>query len=194
AIPDRSKPYLLLLIRPDAVPTYYRLMGMLRRLPIDYGYELVDADWTLDFSATRPDTVQLDRQQIALQDTRLRSAANPSISSGPSGSAVAGPVAMANASPPPTRIPGPKGAPAGALTNPDALGGPSSATSRIGIAQSQNAAAGDPEFTFGRLRFSPAGATGMTGSLSGESTSGITGTRTWTPQPSVGGPERVKTE
>jgi hypothetical protein len=42
-------PYLMLLVRPDGVVTYYRLRDALRALKIDFGYELIDKDWALDF-------------------------------------------------------------------------------------------------------------------------------------------------
>jgi hypothetical protein len=44
-------PYLMLLVRPDGVVMYYRLREVLRALKIDFGYELVDQDWALDFPA-----------------------------------------------------------------------------------------------------------------------------------------------
>ncbi len=44
-------PYLMLLVRPDGVVSYYRLRDALRGLRIDFGYEFIDADWALDFPA-----------------------------------------------------------------------------------------------------------------------------------------------
>jgi hypothetical protein len=47
--PPQATLYLLLLIRPDGIGTYYRTMAALEGMPIEYGYELVDTDWVLDF-------------------------------------------------------------------------------------------------------------------------------------------------
>jgi hypothetical protein len=44
-------PYLMLLVRPDGVVTYYHLQGALRGMEVQYGYELIDVDWVLDFPA-----------------------------------------------------------------------------------------------------------------------------------------------
>jgi hypothetical protein len=43
--------YLLMLIRPDGITTYYRTLAALQGLPVDFGYEFVDRDWLLDFPA-----------------------------------------------------------------------------------------------------------------------------------------------
>jgi hypothetical protein len=51
--PTQSTLYLLLLIRPDGIGTYYRTMAALEGMPIEYGYELVDTDWVLDFPDSR---------------------------------------------------------------------------------------------------------------------------------------------
>src|SRR5262249_27083547 len=42
-------PYLLMLVRPNGIDTYYRTMKALEGLKIDFGYEFVEADWVLDF-------------------------------------------------------------------------------------------------------------------------------------------------
>ncbi len=42
-------PYLLLLVRPDGIVTYYRALAALRNLKVDFGYEFVESDWVLDF-------------------------------------------------------------------------------------------------------------------------------------------------
>jgi hypothetical protein len=41
--------YLLLLVRPGGVSTYYRVLRSLDGLKVDYGYELLDQEWILDF-------------------------------------------------------------------------------------------------------------------------------------------------
>jgi hypothetical protein len=42
-------PYLLLLVRPDGITTYYLTLKCLQGLDLDFGYELIDADWVLEF-------------------------------------------------------------------------------------------------------------------------------------------------
>ncbi len=46
-----GKPYLLFLVRPDGIRTYYRAQAGLVGFAADFGYELIDADWALDFPA-----------------------------------------------------------------------------------------------------------------------------------------------
>jgi len=41
--------YLLLLVRPDGITTYYRTVEALKMLEVDFGYEFIDRDWALDF-------------------------------------------------------------------------------------------------------------------------------------------------
>jgi hypothetical protein len=56
--PDASKqetPYLLLLVRPDGIMTYYRTLQALRGLQIDFGYEFVESDWVLRFPENESD-------------------------------------------------------------------------------------------------------------------------------------------
>ena len=45
----KETPYLLLLVRPDGIVTYYRALAALRNLPVDFGYEFVEPDWILSF-------------------------------------------------------------------------------------------------------------------------------------------------
>jgi hypothetical protein len=47
--PD-ERPYLLMLVRPDGIPSYYTAVAALQGREVDFGYEFVDADWVLDFS------------------------------------------------------------------------------------------------------------------------------------------------
>jgi hypothetical protein len=42
--------YLLMLVRPDGIASYYQTQAALVGLKIDFGYEFVEADWILDFS------------------------------------------------------------------------------------------------------------------------------------------------
>lgn len=44
-----TTPYLLLLVRPDGINTYTQFQAVLRDMPLEFGYEFIDADWVLDF-------------------------------------------------------------------------------------------------------------------------------------------------
>jgi hypothetical protein len=50
--PAGAKPYVLFVVRPDGIVTYYRALAALKNVSVDYGYELVEKDWKLDFSST----------------------------------------------------------------------------------------------------------------------------------------------
>jgi hypothetical protein len=47
------KPYIMFLVRPDGIAMYYRATHALTDQDIEYGYELVDADWVLDFKGNQ---------------------------------------------------------------------------------------------------------------------------------------------
>jgi hypothetical protein len=47
---DALRPYVLMLIRPDGILNYYHAQQALGGMKVDFGYELVEADWVLDFS------------------------------------------------------------------------------------------------------------------------------------------------
>ena len=44
-----SVPYLMFIVRPDGVRPYYAARTLLEPLGINYGYELADADWDIEF-------------------------------------------------------------------------------------------------------------------------------------------------
>jgi hypothetical protein len=44
-----ESPYLLMLVRPSGIMTYYRALMALKSLHVDFGYELIEPDWILDF-------------------------------------------------------------------------------------------------------------------------------------------------
>lgn len=48
-IEESTGPYVLFLIRPDGIANYYKAQAALKGYQLDFGYELVDADWVLDF-------------------------------------------------------------------------------------------------------------------------------------------------
>lgn len=45
----KKNAYLLLLVRPDGIVTYYEVQNALRGFDVDFGYEFIDGDWVLDF-------------------------------------------------------------------------------------------------------------------------------------------------
>jgi len=51
------QPYLLLLVRPDGIENYWKAQAFLKQDRVDFGYELIDGDWKLDF----PDDAELTR-------------------------------------------------------------------------------------------------------------------------------------
>jgi hypothetical protein len=52
---EEPAPYLLMLVRPNGIHTYYTTMAALSGLKIDFGYEFIEPDWVLDFSADTGD-------------------------------------------------------------------------------------------------------------------------------------------
>ena len=44
---EPTGPYVLFLIRPDGIASYYKAQSSLKGYQLDFGYELVDAGWTL---------------------------------------------------------------------------------------------------------------------------------------------------
>ena len=47
---ERKGPYVLFLVRPAGIETYYKAQAGLKGYDLDFGYELVDEDWVLDFN------------------------------------------------------------------------------------------------------------------------------------------------
>jgi hypothetical protein len=70
---SKQKPYVLFLVRPDGIATYYRMMAALGARNVDSGYELIDADWALDFgegdNAPAPPWAARPTQEIAASAT-----------------------------------------------------------------------------------------------------------------------------
>ena len=55
---ESGTPYLLMLVRPAGIETYYRTVAALDGLKIDFGYEFIEPDWVLDFSRDEKGTSQ----------------------------------------------------------------------------------------------------------------------------------------
>ncbi|MCI0379850.1 MAG: hypothetical protein L0215_19895 [Gemmataceae bacterium] len=47
---DPRNPYVLFLVRPEGIESYYQATSALRGFDLDFGYEFIDAAWMLDFS------------------------------------------------------------------------------------------------------------------------------------------------
>jgi len=47
---ERKGPYVLFLIRPEGIESYYKAQAGLKGYDLDFGYELVDQNWVLDFN------------------------------------------------------------------------------------------------------------------------------------------------
>jgi hypothetical protein len=65
-----ADPYPLLLVRPDGVAAYYKAREALASWDADFGYELVDADWTLALPVADPLLAQ--RESRAVEVARHR--------------------------------------------------------------------------------------------------------------------------
>jgi hypothetical protein len=47
---EKKGPYILFLVRPEGITNYYKAQMSLRGFQLDFGYELVEESWVLDFS------------------------------------------------------------------------------------------------------------------------------------------------
>ncbi|NUQ65935.1 MAG: hypothetical protein HUU20_26035 [Pirellulales bacterium] len=87
--PESSgEPYPLLLVRPDGIEAYYAARAAMKSWASDFGYELIDQDWELEFQ--RPDEGLANLVRGAVDSARVRqqrlAAAAPSQYGGSSGS------------------------------------------------------------------------------------------------------------
>jgi len=64
-LPPHPRPFLMLLVRPDGIGTYYQFQVAMKGQAVDFGYELIDQDWELDFPQEGPETLPPDRNQLA---------------------------------------------------------------------------------------------------------------------------------
>ncbi len=69
----QDRPYPLILVRPDGVFSYLHVRNVLEEWDAEFGYELVDADWQLDFGVADP--VLAERKQLAVMQSRVRAEA-----------------------------------------------------------------------------------------------------------------------
>lgn len=64
------QPYPLLIVRPSGVMAYYAAREAIQSWGSDFGYQLVDEDWTLSFPPADPALVQVERR--AVEESRQR--------------------------------------------------------------------------------------------------------------------------
>lgn len=68
---EKNEPYPLLLVRPDGIIAYELARNALMSWDSEFGYELIDADWKLDYPLP-PQTQLKEMQQRAVADARQR--------------------------------------------------------------------------------------------------------------------------
>jgi len=79
--------YLMILLRPDGIETYYALRKAVDDLEITFGYEMMDADWHLDLSREPAPTQRAD-SSAAAQEFDRQAAKRPLATPGPVGTLV----------------------------------------------------------------------------------------------------------
>jgi hypothetical protein len=99
-------PYVLFLIRPDGIASYYLALSYLRGFQMDFGYEVVDQDWVLEFAGgpATPSVPAVPKASIAVGDARPPAPAGPPIPSG-APSSVTGAFGGGTATPPVEPLP-----------------------------------------------------------------------------------------
>lgn len=65
-----AEPYPLLLVRPDGIGAYYVARAALRAWDGDFGYELIDADWTIAYD--EPDQLLKQKEELAVAEARAQ--------------------------------------------------------------------------------------------------------------------------
>jgi hypothetical protein len=67
---DAGEPYPLLLVRPDGVEAYYQAREAMTSWGSEFGYELIDQDWKLEFRPAQP--AMVDCMRLAVEEARVR--------------------------------------------------------------------------------------------------------------------------
>lgn len=67
-----AEPYPLILVRPDGIGAYYRVREAIESWDSDFGYELVDADWELEFPDSNPELATLEARAVESARRRQR--------------------------------------------------------------------------------------------------------------------------
>ena len=69
-VPRGTKPYPLILVRPDGIDSYYAVRESIKSWGEQFGYELVESDWNLEFPP--PDGALKQRLEMQLAASRER--------------------------------------------------------------------------------------------------------------------------
>jgi hypothetical protein len=69
---DESQPYPLLLVRPDGIETYYVARAALKSWGSEFGYELIEQDWKLEFPASDPALLAVEQRAVEQGRERQR--------------------------------------------------------------------------------------------------------------------------
>src|SRR6516165_676567 len=92
-IPHQSDPdkepdsaYVLFLVRPNGIVTYYKAQALMKELNLDYGYEFVEADWVFDFGGEGNVTPQPWQSAGSGSNNRGTTFGPVALGSGPGGS------------------------------------------------------------------------------------------------------------
>ena len=67
---EAGEPYPLLLVRPDGVDAFYQAKEAMSSWGSEFGYELIDQDWKLEFRQPQPAMVEAMR--LAIDEARIR--------------------------------------------------------------------------------------------------------------------------
>jgi hypothetical protein len=70
-----AEPYPLIIVRPDGIEAYYYVREAIQSWDSEFGYELVEQDWELKFSAADPQLAMKEQQAAELARNRLRALA-----------------------------------------------------------------------------------------------------------------------
>ena len=62
--PQNADPYPLLLVRPSGISAYYAARAALKSWTADFGYELIDEDWQIDFELPDPALSQVTHEAV----------------------------------------------------------------------------------------------------------------------------------
>lgn len=76
---QNAEPYPLILVRPQGIRFYYLVREAIESWDSDFGYELIDGDWELEFPPPNPQLAQTEFRAVsqARERTRMLAAAAP---------------------------------------------------------------------------------------------------------------------
>ncbi len=75
AVGKEAEPYPLIIVRPKGIRCYYAVREAIQSWDSEFGYELVEDDWNLKFSAADPQLASLEYQATELARNRLKALA-----------------------------------------------------------------------------------------------------------------------